>query len=108
MEILLILSVLLNGFFVYKKYKKNPSYRRGLLTSTINIGSKDIKCTSEVIELERIKDKSKIKVVDIKFDDSTANSRKDSILTLFNGWIGTSEVDWFESDRERTIRDILK
>lgn len=91
--------------------------RRGIVdkTFTYSKSNEDVNVQVEIGEIEKTKQKSKIKVINMIFRSSShstyANKLKIEEL-LNNSWIDSSTIEWIEDDtaqqRNKKIEQILK
>ena len=115
-------SVLGIGVFALRKKEKETKGRRGLIRYSYT--SKDIYgltkgkyiATYEVIEVERTDVKSKVKVLDVKSSDPSANQsgsdRTYLISYMNNTWQESSEIEWIQKpideQRDEKLNELLK
>lgn len=99
--------ILTSILFLYvKKRKKVTFLRRGLLQNSYSAyegGSKEsVVANLEVAEIESTEVKSKVKVLEISFNNSKYNTTKwkEKIKTLVdNTWINTSDIEWINKSK---------
>ena len=115
-------SVLGIGVYAIKKKEKESKGRRGLIrysyTSKDSHGFTKGKyiATYEVIEIERTDVKSKVKVLDVKSSDPSANQsgadRTYLISYMDNTWQKSSEIEWIQKpideQRDEKLNELLK
>jgi hypothetical protein len=115
-------SVLGIGVFALRKNEKDTKGRRGLIrysyTSRDSYGITKGKyiATYEVIEVERTDVKSKVKVLDVKSSDPSANQsgsdRTYLISYMNNTWQESSEIEWIQKpideQRDEKLNELLK
>ena len=116
-------SVLGIGVFALRKKEKDTKGRRGLIRysytsrdSMLGYGVKKYIATYEVIEVERTDVKSKVKVLDVKSSDPSANQsgadRTYLISYMDNTWRESSEIEWIQKpideQRDEKLNELLK
>jgi len=115
-------SVLGIGVFALRKKEKETKGRRGLMRYSYT--SKDIYgltkgkyiATYEVIEVERTDVKSKVKVLDVKSSDPSANQsgadRTYLISYMNNTWQDSDGIEWIQKpideQRDEKLNELLK
>jgi hypothetical protein len=132
MEFVLFICGLFTGFIIRsiffssknsgrKSGEMEKSYlRKGLYTQKYQITQLGVKVSEidvnfEVGEIEKTKNKSKVKVLDMvssSAEYNNASSQRDKLKSMIeNSWIESNEVEWIEDDlsekREEKINKIL-
>jgi len=132
MEFLLFVCGFFTGFIIRSLFfsskrsdKKSANMektylRKGLYTQKYQITQLGVKVSEidvnfEVAEIEKTKNKSKVKVLDMvssSAEYNNASSQRDKLKSMVeNSWIESNEVEWIEDDlsekREEKINKIL-
>ncbi len=132
MEFVLFICGLFTGFIIRsiffssknsgrKSGEMEKSYlRKGLYTQKYQITQLGVKVSEidvnfEVGEIQKTKNKSKVKVLDMvssSAEYNNASSQRDKLKSMVeNSWIESNEVEWIEDDlsekREEKINKIL-
>ena len=89
------------------KDKKDKKRRKGLYKKTLAYAEDEKKLffEAEIIEVDRAKGKSKIKVVHINCNEPLDNKQRGQAKELMEGWVDVSDIEWFERPQDEIRTD---
>jgi len=98
-----------------KTYLRKGLYTQKYQITQLGVKVSEIDVNFEVAEIEKTKNKSKVKVLDMvssSAEYNNASSQRDKLKSMVeNSWIESNEVEWIEDDlsekREEKINKIL-
>ena len=98
-----------------KSYLRKGLYTQKYQITQLGVKVSEIDVNFEVGEIEKTKNKSKVKVLDMvstSADYNSASSQRDKLKSMVqNSWVNSSEIEWIEEDlsekRNEKINKIL-